>query len=471
MSENFDWIVIGGGTAGLTAAGFGGQTARRVALIERERLGGDCTWAGCIPSKALLHIAKTAHHIRTAGEVGITVGAPVVDMRAVRDQIRRIVEAIAAKETPARFSAEYGVEVIIGEASFIDANTLRIGDRTLNAARILIAAGSRPAIPPIEGLDSVPYLTNRTIFDNDRLPEHLLIIGAGAIAVEIAQAYVRLGSHVTLIGDKLLEKEEPEARDLIRIVLEREGVTFHLTTIERAEQNGDRVRLILTGGGSVAGDLLLIAAGRAPNVEALQLERAGVEYTEAGIPTNNTLQTNVGHIYAIGDITTGAKFTHYAHYQGLAAGRNALLPIGKTSGIDDELPWVTFTNPEIARTGLSEAQARERFGDAVKVFTFSMMDGDRAVAERDTDGFLKLVYRGTGDLLGATIVAMRAGEMITELTMAVKGRLSLAEITETIHPYPTYSEIVYKAIAQLRLRELMNGVSGRIVRAATQLLP
>ena len=470
MSDHYDVIVIGGGSAGLTASVFGGELGKKVALIERERIGGDCTWSGCMPSKALLKIAKTAHTVRTAGAFGISAAAPTVDMVAVRDHIRAVIAEVYQHETPEAV-ARRGVETILGEARFLDANTILVNDRQLSAKKFVIATGGRAAVPPIPGLRDVPFKTNADFFENDRLPRHLLIMGAGPIGMEMAQAYIRLGAQVTVVGDQVMPRDEPEAVAVIRRVLTREGVTIIESLVTEVRKSGDEITLILKNGQSVSGDLLLVAVGRAPNIEALDLDKAGVQYTKQGIPVNNHLQTNQPHIYAVGDVTTGPKFTHYAGFQGSVAGRNLLLPIGKGKGHEDILPWVTFTEPEIAHVGLTEAQAREQHGAAVKVYTFPMAHGDRAVTEGDTEGFIKLVYRGSGELLGATVVAERAGEMITEYTLVIAKKLSARSLVGVIHPYPTYSDIAKKALSNLLVRKLLNGTSGRLLKAVVQRLP
>jgi pyruvate/2-oxoglutarate dehydrogenase complex dihydrolipoamide dehydrogenase (E3) component len=470
MSDTYDVIVIGAGSAGLTAAVFGGEFGKKVALVERERIGGDCTWTGCVPSKTLLKVAKIAHHIRSAGQYGITVGQPVVDMAFVRSHIQKTIQEVYQHETP-QAVAKRGVEVILGEARFLNATTIQVGEHQLQSKKFVIATGGRPAIPSIPGLDSVPYRTNRDIFENDRLPRHLLVMGAGPIGMEMGQAHARLGAQVTIIGEQIMPRDEPEAVEVIQAVFQSEGIQFIQTRATAARSEGDEVILTLQNGQEVRGDMLLVAAGRAPNVESLDLEKAGVTYTPQGIEVNQHLQTNIPHIYAIGDVTTGPKFTHYAYFQGAAAGRNSLLPVGKAHGHDLHPPWVTFTDPEIAHAGLTEAQARKQFGAAVKTSTFPMAIGDRSVAEHDTKGFIKLVYRGRGQLMGATIVAERAGEMIIEYELVIKKKISARAIIDTIHPYPTYSDVTKKALSKMLVTELLSSKVGQIFKSVVRALP
>lgn len=470
MSELYDVIVIGAGSGGLTAAVFGGEFGKKIALVERERIGGDCTWTGCMPSKALLKVAKIAHHIRTAGQYGITVSAPIVDMAFVRSHVQNIIQEVYQHETPEAV-AKRGVEVILGEARFVNATTIQVGERQLQAKKFVIAAGGRPAIPVIPGIETVPYKTNRDIFENGRLPRHLLVMGAGPIGMEMGQAHVRLGSQVTIIGEQIMPRDEPEAVNVIKSVFQSEGIQFIQTRATTARMEGDDVLLSLQNGQEVRGDMLLVAVGRSPNVEDLDLENAGIIYTRQGIEVNRHLQTNVPHIYAIGDVTTGPKFTHYAYFQGAAAGRNSLLPLGKAYGHDLQPPWVTFTDPEIAHAGLTEADARKYFGESVKTSVFQMAVGDRSVAENDTKGFIKLVYRGRDQLIGATIVAERAGEMIIEYELVIKKKIGARAIIDTIHPYPTYSDITKKALSKLVVSELLSSKVGQLFKSLVRALP
>lgn len=471
MSDNnYHMIVIGGGAAGLTASAFAGTLGVKVALIERKALGGDCTWAGCVPSKALLKVSKIAHAVREAEHYGITTTGPQIDMMAVRAYVKKSIQEVYQHETPEVFSKR-GVDVIEGEARFIDSYTIDVEGRRLTAKKFIIATGARAAVPSIPGLDSVPYMTNHTIFDNDRVPDHLIVMGGGPIGVEMAQAYRRLGAEVTVLDVALLPRDEPEAGEVIGRVFAGEGIRFINSLVESVAKDGEQIIVRLQNGDEIGGDMLLVATGRAPNVDTLGLERVGVTFSRHGIEVDKYLRTNIPHIYAVGDCTTGPKFTHYAGIQAAAAARNALLPIVNTGGHDeDNLPWVTFTDPEVAHVGLTEAQARERHGDEVKVFNFDMANGDRTILERDTVGFIKLVYKGSGNLLGATIIAERAGEMITEFTLVLKTGISLRSLISAMHAYPTYSDIVRKAVSQLLVKELFAGTSGKVIDAAGKIL-
>jgi pyruvate/2-oxoglutarate dehydrogenase complex dihydrolipoamide dehydrogenase (E3) component len=470
MSDQYDVIVIGGGAAGLTAAAVTGELGKKTALVERERLGGDCTWTGCVPSKALLKVAKVAHSIRTADRYGISAAPPVVDMAVLRRHLQATIQEVYQHETPEAI-AKRNIEIVPGDARFVDAHTIRVGERVMRAKKFVIATGGRAAVPPIPGLADVPYMTNHNLFDSDRLPGHLLIMGAGPIGMEMGQAHARLGARVTIIGDQVMARDEPEAVSVLRQVFEREGIKIIQALVTGARQQGEDIVLTLNDGREVRGDTLLVAVGRTPNIEGLELEKAGVAFTKQGIPVNPRLQTSVPHIYAAGDVTTGPKFTHYAGYQGSVAGRNALLPFGKANGQVTHLPWVTFTDPEVAHAGMTEAEARQQFGEAVKVFTLPLAEGDRSVAEDDTEGFVKLVYRGSGDLLGATVVAARAGEMIIEYQLVIQKKISLRKLAGVIHAYPTYSDVAKKALSNLMIGELLHSRVGWLIKQVVKVLP
>lgn len=461
MNETYDLIVIGGGAAGLTAADFAAQLRVRVALVEKHLIGGDCTWTGCVPSKALLKAAKVAHEARTAAHYGVCTAPPTVDMPQVREYVRRAMAEVYQYETPERL-AHQGVEVVIGAARFLDAGTIQAGERTLSAKKFIITTGARPLIPDIPGLQEVPFLTYLQIFDNDRLPERLVIIGAGPVGVEMAQAYQRLGSQVILVGDRLLPKDEPEAAEVLGKVFAREGIQFVQGWVTNVRQEGAEI-VISVNDQEFRGDMLLVAVGRAPAVEGLDLERAGVAYSLQGIQVDDKLRTNVKHIYAAGDCTGGRQFTHLAGRHGFQAARNALLP-GNSNGSSEWVPWTTFTDPEVAHVGLTEAQAREKFGPTVMVTRWNMDRTDRAVCENDRDGFIKVVHQKDGALLGATVVAGRAGEVITEFVQALKHGLKMSDLVSAIHVYPTYSTAVMQLAANITLDDLLTGLSGKVIR-------
>lgn len=467
MNEHdFDLVIIGAGSGGLTAAGFAAQLGARVALVEKNRVGGDCTWTGCVPSKALLKVAKIAHNVRTASRYGVHTNPPVVAMEQVRKYVQGAVQQVYQFETPEELSQQ-GIEVVMGGARFLDPRTIAVGARTIRAKKFLLTTGARPVIPEIPGLNEVPFITYEQIFENDRLPNALIVVGAGPIGMEMAQAYRRLGCKVSVVATRLFPKEEPEARDVMRQVFEREGIEFTWGKALSARKDGEVLK-VPTDQGEASGDMLLIAAGRKPSVEGLDLEKAGVNYSATGIPVDDRLRTNVKHIYAAGDVAGGLQFTHFAGWQAFQAVRNALLP-GESSGFSELVPRVTFTDPEVAQVGLSEDQARAKFGDSVRVGRWDMGHTDRAVCEDDTDGFLKLVAKNDGAILGGTIVAGRAGEAITELIVAIRQGMKVADIAGAIHAYPTYSTAVQQLTADMAIRNKVSGISGRVIRALAKI--
>jgi pyruvate/2-oxoglutarate dehydrogenase complex dihydrolipoamide dehydrogenase (E3) component len=467
MNRAYDLAIIGAGSGGLTAAGFAARVGARVVLVEKARIGGDCTWTGCVPSKALLKAAKTAHAARTAGQYGIGVAAPVTDMAKVRQYVRRAIDRVYRFETPDELRKQ-GIDVILGAARFLDERTISAGEETIRAKTFLITTGAHPAVPAIDGLDQVPFLTYEQIFDNERLPAHLIVVGGGPIGCEMAQAYRRLGSEATLVAPGLLPKEEPEARKRIEDAFVREGIRLVRGRANTSRRDNGQV-VIGTAEGEIRGDLLFIASGRKPNVSGLDLDKAGVVCSDRGISVDDQLRTNIKHIYAAGDVLGGHQFTHFAGWQAFQAVRNALLP-GHRSGFPDEVPWVTFTDPEVAHAGLTEQQARAKFGERVKACLWEMSHTDRAICENDEDGFIKVVTQDDGTVLGATIVAGRAGETITEFILAIHHNWKVADLAGVIHPYPTYSTALQQVAADMAIENLLAGTSGRIVRGLSKLI-
>ena len=458
--QHHDLVIIGAGSGGLTAARFASKLGAKVALVEKRRIGGDCTWTGCVPSKALLKAAKVAHEVRSAAHYGINVSRPVTDMNRVREYVRSAIEQVYQFERPEELQRE-GIEVLIGSARFLDANTVAVGELLIHAKAFLITTGAHPFLPPITGLNDVPFLTYEQLFDNDQLPPTMIVVGAGPIGMEMAQAYQRLGSQVMVVAEKILPKEEPEARTVMQGVFEREGIRFVWGRAASAHRDGDRI-VVRTGAEEVRGDSLLIASGRRPSVAGLDLDRAGVHFTERGIPVDDHLRTNIKNIYAAGDVVGGYQFTHFAGWQAFQAVRNALLP-GGGSGFTELVPRVTFTDPEVAHVGLIEAQAMEKHPDSIKVHRWEMARTDRAACENDTEGFIKLIAKKDGAILGVTIVAGRAGEAITELILAIKQGMKIADLAGAIHAYPTYSTAVQQMAADIAVDDILSGASGKLI--------
>jgi pyruvate/2-oxoglutarate dehydrogenase complex dihydrolipoamide dehydrogenase (E3) component len=454
----YDMLVIGGGTAGLvTAAGSAGLGAR-VALVERARLGGECLWNGCVPSKALIAAARAASDARRADRFGVHAGPVRVEMAEVRAYVESTQARIAPHDSPERFRG-LGVEVIQGDARFTGPMAVEVDGRPLRARRIVIATGSSPAIPPIPGLDRVPYLTNETIFSLDTLPATLLVLGGGPIGIEFAQAFARLGStvHVVEASDHLLAHDDRELADLLASRLREEGVQLHLgATVTRVERAGDAaagaVRLVAARGGAGAelelwGDALLVATGRRPRVESLDLARAGVQHDRGGITVNDSLRTTAEGIWAAGDCVGPLRFTHVADYQARLVIRNAFFPFSSSADYAT-VAWVTYTDPELAHVGLTEAEARDIHGDAVRIWRRPFAEVDRAITEDATTGLVKLVTDARGHILGGHILGKGAGNMIGEITLAMKHGISATALGNTIHPYPTMPEAIKQAAEQ-----------------------
>lgn len=465
---DYDLIVIGAGSGGLTAVQFAADLGARVALVEKHRVGGDCTWTGCVPSKALLHIAKTVHQAKTAVSYGLHLAETQVDMRQVKAQIEQVIDEIYRHETPEQLQ-KTGIEVIMGSARFVDAHTLRVGKRQISGRFVIVATGAHPLIPPIPGLAAVPYVTYEQIFATDRLPEHLVILGAGPVGVETAQAYRRLGADVTLIDRHVLPAADGEARDVLKQVLQREGVRVMTELVTAVAHNHHEKIVVPVDEQQVVADMLLVAAGRLPNVQGLDLEKAGVAFDAQGISVNNKLQTSTPHIFAVGDCTGGFQFTHYAGWQGFQAARNALLP-GSANGVLETVPWTVFTDPEVAQVGLTEAAARLRFGDQVQVMRRPLSRVDRAVTDRADLGFIKVVWRN-GRILGATIVAERAGEMINEFAIAIRHNIRMQPFAETMHVYPSYGMGIQRMLAQQATESFLRSRAGKIAAQVSGFTP
>ncbi len=459
----YDLIVIGAGSGGITGAEFAVQLGAKVVLVEKGRIGGDCTWTGCVPSKALLHVAKMAHIVREAGQFGLTPAPVSMDMGLVKDYINASVAEVYQYETPEQLEAK-GIEVIAGEACFVDERTVRVNGRRLTAKHFLITTGAEPIIPPIPGLADVTFMTYEQIFENKRLPEHLLILGAGPIGAEIGQAYGRLGAKVTLIDMVgLLPQVDDEASDVLTDILASDGVQFVQGRVTAVARQGSDVYVNLDDGTTIMGNMLLLAVGRRPRIAGLGLEQAGVIYGDQGIRVDKQLRTSVKHIWAAGDCVGGPQFTHYAAWQAYKAVRNALLP-GSESGFTSALPWAIFTDPEVAGIGLTEAKARELHGDEVRVAQRPLSRVDRAIVDEQRTGFIKVVHLPNGKILGATIVAPRAGEMITEFALAKQHDLTIRDLAGTMHVYPTYAMGVQRLLSQQAMTDFLTSTTGKLLR-------
>jgi pyruvate/2-oxoglutarate dehydrogenase complex dihydrolipoamide dehydrogenase (E3) component len=444
----YNLVVIGGGTAGLvTAIGAAGLGAK-VALIEKHFLGGDCLNVGCVPSKAIIRGARAVAAVREAGEYGVRVlPDTTADFGAVMERMRRLRADISPHDSAQRF-ADLGVDVYLGAAKFTGADTVEVGGQTLRFAKAVIATGARAAAPEIPGLDQVPYLTNETLFSLTALPKRFGVIGAGPLGCEMAQSFARFGSEVFLLATAhgVLPREDREAAGLVRAALERDGVKIVCGKDPQLTLSPDGVRIKVETNGrtvEVEVDQLLVAVGRAPNVEGLGLETVGVDYTKQGVTVNDHLRTTNPRIYACGDICSPFQFTHAADFLARIVIQNALFR-GRAKASDLIIPWATYTSPELAHVGLSAPDAKTR-GIELDTYTQELSKVDRAILDGETAGFVRVhVRKGTDEIIGATIVAAHAGDLIGELTLAMKGKLGLKTVGGTIHPYPTQAEAIRK---------------------------
>ncbi len=468
-ARRYNLVVIGGGTAGLvTAAGAAGLGAK-VALIEKHFMGGDCLNVGCVPSKAIIRAARAAAGMRHLADFGVNVPTgTTVDFGKVMERMRRIRAEISPHDSARRFT-ELGVDVFLGAGRFTGPDSVEVSGHTLRFAKAVIATGARAAAPPIPGLKDVPYLTNENLFSLTELPKRLGVIGAGPIGCEMAQSFARLGAEVFLVEAEhgILPREDRDAANIIRAAMERDGVKLPGGGKElklARDPKGIRLQVESPGKGyDILVDQLLVAVGRAPNVEGLGLETAGVEFDQKGVKTNDRLQTTNRRIYACGDICSPYQFTHAADFMARIVIQNALF-MGRAKASALIIPWATYTSPEIAHVGLYEKDAREK-GIEVDTFTQELSRVDRAILDGETEGFVRVhVRKGTDAIVGATVVAAHAGELIGELTLAMKGGLGLKTVGAAIHPYPTQAEAIRKTgdlYNRTRLTPLVKGLMRR----------
>lgn len=443
--KHFDLIVIGAGSAGLATAAGTAQLGLHTALIEADKMGGDCLNTGCVPSKALLKAAKEADAFRTADKYGITAQEPEIDFSAVKDHVYGVIKQIEPHDSQERFEG-LGVEVIRGRARFTDKQTVEVGDQYYCARKFVIATGSRAAIPPIDGLDAKRVYTNENIFDLRDKPEHLIIIGGGPIGTEMAQAHARLGAQVSVIDmQHILPRDDAELSAIVREQLRHDGVTFYEQAgVKSIEHRDDGVHVHIDHDAQskrVEGTHLLVAAGRKANIDDMGLEAAGVQTHKHGIQVDKRLRTSNKQIHAAGDVCGGPQFTHVAGYHASILIRNIVFHIPAKVNYAS-LPWVTYTDPELANVGLTSQQAIDRYGAArIKVTQWRFCDNDRAVAERRTEGLAKVVTTSKGHILGATICGPGAGELIGLWGLAIDKKLKIGAVANIIAPYPTYSEV------------------------------
>ncbi len=470
MSEKYDLIVIGGGSAGLVAAGGAGILGARVALIEKKLLGGDCLYTGCVPSKALIRSAKFANDVRRGADFGFRVsdfGFNEEKFSSVTNRVQNVIKAIEPHDAPERFE-KMGVEIIFGTPRFLSSAEIEVklkdtGEtKVLKAKRFCISTGSSPFVPPIEGLDETGFITNENIFHLKDLPARLIVLGGGAIGAEMGQAFQRLGAQVTLVemADRILSKEDEEVSAFVEEIFGKEGIkvlTKSKAIRARKNSKGEKVLTIETGGAKkeIVADEILAAVGRKANVKGLDLESAGIKYDEKRIETDAYLRTTAKNIFAAGDVTNHFQFTHTADYEAQIVLQNCFLFYPLTKKADYRVvPWGTFTEPEVGRVGLTESESKKKYGK-VKVIKVQFEENDRAHAEGETKGFAKVILHGKR-IVGAHIVGARAGELIHEFVLAMKLGLSLDDLNKAIHVYPTLSKITQAVGTEKTLESLQS---------------
>lgn len=462
MKFMYDSAVIGGGAAGLTAAGISANFGAKTIMIERNRLGGDCTWIGCVPSKTLIKTASILHSAREAENFGLKLDLGSVDTKEAMKHVDRVRREIYEDADKPEIFEEMGIDVEFGEASFVDEHTLNIAgkddeERTVTSRYFFICTGGRASVPPIKGIENVNYLTNESLFEIDDLPSKLIIIGAGPIGTEMAQSFQRLGTevHVLDMASRILMNDNPELSEMLMDQLKSEGIKYYMNvSVDELMNAGSGIKVNYSFREktfSIESDAILIATGRTPNIESLNLDAAGIKFTKKGISVNDKCRTNQRHIYAVGDVTGEYQFTHMCEHMAKVATSNALIKVPMK--IDRKhVPWVTYTDPELGHIGATEKQLRDK-GESFEVYRFPFSKIDRAVTEGNSTGLIKVyAKKWSGKILGASILGAHAGEMISQYALAMKNGISLREFADTIHPYPSYGLGARRAADQWYIR-------------------
>lgn len=448
MAYDYDAIVIGGGAAGLTASGIAANFGAKTIMIEKDKLGGDCTWTGCVPSKTLIKAAFVIHQMKQGKKYGLDISVEDIDTSKVMKHIDDVRKEVYEDADRPEIFEEMGIEVVSGDASFVDSHSVKIkgsdgNERTITGKYIFICTGAKAFVPPIPGTDEVDYLTNESLFEIDDLPEKLIIVGAGPIGSEMAQSFQRLGTQVDVIdmAPGILMNDDPELTSILIQKLESEGVQYHLeAAVKRIEKSGKGVKVFFEVNDTeqyVEADNVLLATGRRANISTLNLDAAGIKTYKGGVEVNEKCRTNKKHIYAIGDVTGKYQFTHMSEHMAKVATTNALLKVPMK--IDKKhVPWVTYTDPEVAQVGATEEELNKA-GITFTTYRFPFSKIDRAITDGATEGLIKVfAKKWSGKILGASIAGVHAGEMISQYALAMKNGVSLRDFADTIHPYPSY---------------------------------
>ena len=458
----YDLVAIGGGTAGLVSAAGAAYLGVDSGIVERAALGGDCLWTGCVPSKALIASARLAHAMRDAESLGLTAAAPKHAFADVMARMRAARGVVEHHDDPQRFR-DMGVEVHFGEARFVSDREIEVeGVGRIRSSRFILATGARPFVPPIPGLADAGYLTYESLFETDTLPDRVAVLGGGPIGLEMAQVLARLGSEVTVVemDTRILPKDDADVAERLQRLLEAEGVRFELgAAATSVSWEGGAKAVHVDGGTRIVCDEILVATGRRPSLDGLELDRAGVRTDMGAVVVDASLRTTNKRIWAAGDVTGGMQFTHVAEYMAKTALRNALVPGWSTVNYDT-VPWVTYTDPEVAHVGLSQHDAEAKGG---RTYRYEFGDLDRAIVDGETDGFVKISADGKGRVLGATILGAHAGELLMPIVLAKQHGLTLSNLADTIWPYPTMAEGVKRAANEYQ-RTRLEGSGGMVLK-------
>lgn len=459
--DEYDLIIIGAGAGGLSAAYTAKGFGKKVLLIEKDKPGGECTWSGCVPSKGLINLAKEIKHIKK------WIPSYEVDSSEILKKVREVIHKVYADETPEKLQAD-GIEYLNGAAKLKTKNIVEVNGKNVKAKKIIISTGSSPFIPPIEGIDDTEYLSNENLFYLEELPKSMLILGGGAIGIEMAQALKRVGVEVSLVEmmDSILFREEQDLVKILKSELEKEGVKFYEKhKAIKVEQLKSGIKLTVEKDdvkSQLSADAILVAVGRKANMSNLGLEELGIKTTRRGIEVNEKMETNLKNIYAVGDVAGPYQFSHMANVQGIAAAKNAILPIN--SKVDySHVAWCTFTDPELARAGMTEEEAKQKH-EGVRVYEHSYEHLDRAKTKPGSIGQVKLILNKKGKILGASILGDRAGELISEIQVIKTLNLNFSKLTNVIHPYPTYSEILNKISKRVTVDNILENPIVKLVK-------